>query len=374
MDQGDNQAEDEAAINGRLAYRHRILDGMISWQTLLEAQSGSLPQQEFTYVEVEPGKGFYEWIDFNGNGVQELDEFVVARFQDQAIYVRVLLPTVRFIKTNRNKWSQSLNLMATVWRNETGFKRFLSEFSNQAYFLIDSRTQRDGEELDVNPFPDDENLIGLDQSFKNSFFFRRGQQKYSWVYTYLNNRKRTLFVFGDQDLRNQTHQLQFIHKLGRYWLFELEGGFGNNRSNSQQFSNRNYEIETARFQPKVSFLYNPNTRLEFFYLIKDKQNKVLDMETNLLQQLGMEFLYANKQSFSTNANLNLINNDYTGETNSPVAYQLLEGLQPGLNLTWQLGLQKRLTSFLDLNLSYFGRKSEDADAVHSGNVQVRATF
>jgi len=67
-------------------------------------------------------------------------------------------------------------------------------------------------------------------------------------------------------------------------------------------------------------------------------------------------------------------NDFKGSTNSPVAYQMLEGLQDGTNYTWNLFYNKKLNSFLNLNLSYFGRKSETSRAIHSGSIQLRATF
>ncbi|MGA9270273.1 MAG: hypothetical protein WBV45_06590, partial [Lutimonas sp.] len=149
---------------------------------------------------------------------------------------------------------------------------------------------------------------------------------------------------------------------------------GVNESSSVDFSNRNYELNTASIRPKISYLYNKNTRLEVFYTYKNKENKIEEMETLLLHNLGANFRYANGQKISLNANFNFIYNDFEGDTNSPVAYQMLEGLQPGTNYTWVLGLQKRLTSFLDLNLNYLGRKSEGADTIHTGNMQLRATF
>ena len=367
--------DDESNVNGRLNYRQKMLKDFVQFQTLLETRSGSLPQQEFTYVEVEPGKGFYEWIDFNENGIQELDEFVVARFPDQAIYVRVLLPTVNFIRTNQNKWSQSLRLDASGWKNRNGFKKLVSHFSNQTYFLIDAKTTREGEAFAWIPFGyDEDDLLGLDQNFKNSFFFNRGMQKFSFVYTYLNSRKKTIYTFGDQNNQISTHQFQFIHKLGSFWLLEAEAGTGVNESSSVVFGNRNYELNTVNFRPKISYLYNKNTRLEVFYTFKNKENQIEEMETLTLHNLGANFRYANSQKFSLNSNVNFIYNDFKGDTNSPVAYQMLEGLQPGTNYTWLLGLQKRLTSFLDLNLNYLGRKSEGADTIHTGTLQLRATF
>ena len=366
---------DESSLNARISYRQRIFGDFISLQTLYETRSGSLPQQEFSYVEVEPGKGFYEWIDFNTNGIQELDEFVVAKFQDKAIYVRVLLPSISFIKTNQNKWSQSLNLNASAWRNKDGFKKILSHFANQTYFLIDVKTKRNKDDFNLNPFvPDDENLLGLDQNFKNSFFFNRGLQRFSFVYSFLNFRKKTVFSFGDQDVTLRTHQFQFTHKLGKFWLLDLGAGINDNISSSNSYANRNYDLDNLNLHPKISYLYNQNTRLEFSYLFKNKENRILNEETLQMHVIGTNFQYASKQSFSVNANANLYFNEFDGVTNSPVAYQMLEGLQPGTNLTWLLGLQKRLTSFLDLNLNYFGRKSEDSKTIHTGNVQLRATF
>ncbi|UCE93295.1 MAG: hypothetical protein JSV73_10865 [Flavobacteriaceae bacterium] len=367
--------DDESSLNARLSYRQRIFGDFIGLQTLLETNSGTLPQQEFSYVEVEPGKGFYEWIDFNNNGIQELDEFVVARFQDQAIYVRVLLPTLSFIRTNQNKWSQSINLNAAGWRNKEGLKKFISHFSNQTYFLIDVKTKRDANDFTILPIAEDEeDLLGLDQNFKNSLFYNRGMQRYSFVYTYLNFRKKTIFSFGDQDVSSNTHQFQFIHKLGSHWLFDLNTGLSNTLSNSITYSNRNYNLDQYDFNPKISYLYDQNTRLELFYKFKDKANKTGAEETLIMHIAGLNFNYAGKKGFSLNSNFNLYLNDFVGSTNSPVAYQMLEGLQPGTNLTWLLGMQKRLTSFLDLNLNYSGRKSENSDTIHTGNIQLRATF
>jgi hypothetical protein len=347
----------------------------MTFQTLYETQTGNLPQQEFTYIEVEPGKGFYEWIDFNSNGVQELDEFVIAQFQDQAIFVRVLLPNLTFIKTNQNKLSQTFNLNPARWKKESGIKKALSHFYNQAYFLMDTKTEREGETLVLNPFSfDDDNLIALDLNLKNSLFFNRGLQNYSMVYSYLNSRKKTVFVFGDQDIQVVSHQFQFLHKLGSFWLFDFNSGLSENESTSQSFANRNYMIDNFNIHPKISYLYEQNSRLDFFYNYKNKENQINEKETLKMHIIGVNFQFAKKQNFSINANANLYLNSFDGNINSPVAFQMLEGLQPGTNFTWLLTVQKRLTSYLDLNLNYFGRKSEDSKTIHTGTMQLRASF
>jgi len=70
----------------------------------------------------------------------------------------------------------------------------------------------------------------------------------------------------------------------------------------------------------------------------------------------------------------LFKNNFEGNTNSPVAYEMLEGFLPGKNYTWSLLLQQKLNSFLHLNLNYLGRKSETSTTIHTGSVQLKALF
>ncbi len=367
--------EDEESLNARLMYRQIILENFITLSTVYETQSGTLPQQDFSYVEVEPGKGFYTWIDFNNNNIQELDEFVIAKFQDEATFVRVLLPSTNFIKTHRNKFSQSINLNANKWHNKQGIKKILSHFSDQAYFLTNASEKQNGNSINFNPFNYDENnLLSLDLQIKNSLFFNRGIQKFSTGYIYLKARKKSFFSIGDQDNLVKSNQLQFSHKLNDFWLFDLNGIKSRIESSSNTYTNKNFILDNFEISPKVSFIYKKNTRLEAFYSYKNKENQITDFENLKMNVLGVDFQFSSRQKFSVNANFNWISNEFEGNQNTPVAYQMLEGLQPGNNMTWLLSLQIRLFSFLDLNFNYYGRDSEYVKTIHTGTIQLRATF
>ena len=97
----------------------------------------------------------------------------------------------------------------------------------------------------------------------------------------------------------------------------------------------------------------------------------------LQQRYGVSFSIVprnNSQKGSISGEFNFISNQFTGNPNSPVGYQMMQGLQPGNNFTWNLLAQKKLTKYLDLNLNYFGRKSEGGRTIHTGNIQLRAYF
>ncbi len=365
---------DEESLNSRISYRQQLFKNAISLQTVYETSSGTLPQQEFSYVEVDTGLGFYTWNDYNNNDIQELDEFEIAQFQDEANYVRVLLPTINFIKTNQNKFSQSLNIHPSSWANKKGFKKLLSHFTNQSFILIDSKKKRINEGFDLNPFAINDNVLALNMNIKNSLFYNRGKQKYSTTYSYLKTRNKTVFSIGDQENNLTSHQLLFSHKMGKFWLFDIKGAVSENKTESQSFVSRNFLLDNYEVNPKLSYLYSNNSRFEVLYNFKNKENQINGLETLQLHNLGINFRYARNQKFSIDTSLNFIVNNFEGNLNSSVAYQMLEGLQPDTNYTWNLTFQKKITSYLDINFNYLGRKSETAKAIHTGNLQLRASF
>ena len=69
-----------------------------------------------------------------------------------------------------------------------------------------------------------------------------------------------------------------------------------------------------------------------------------------------------------------INIDFSGNTNTSVAYEMLESLQPGKNYVWSVVWQKSLSSFLQLSVNYNGRKSNANNIIHFGGMQLRALF
>lgn len=370
-----NATNNQPSLNTRISYTDSYFNQLIQNTTFYETSSGSIAQQEFSYLEVEAGRGVYMWNDYNGNGIQELQEFEIATFPDLAKYVKLFLPNQVFVSIFQNRLSQSFSFNGAVWQNTSGIKKIASKFYNQMAFIVDKKVKRQGNAFEWNPFTFNENeLIGLNQSFRNSLFYNKGKQRNSVTYNYTSNSIKSLLNFGNQENHLRLHQIQYAHLIKKIWLFQFIAGSGNSESKSDTYSSRNFELKTVDWQPKVSFLFSKNASWEIFYKNSSKNNTTGNLESLKQQQFGTNFVWNSSKGFTSNGSIIYYDNNFNGNATSPVGFQLLEGLQIGKNITWQLSLQKNITQFLDVSLNYQGRKSSNSLSIHTGTIQLRAFF
>jgi hypothetical protein len=183
-----------------------------------------------------------------------------------------------------------------------------------------------------------------------------------------------LYSIGNQENTTYLHQLDLQHKLGKFWLMDFKSSRSKNKVMTENFANKNYQINSADVLSKFTFLYHKDHRFSVFYQFKDKKNVVLGFEKLQQQNLGVSYFHHRNKNSQISAEVNLFVNDFEGDQNSPVSYQMLEGLQTGKNYTWNLIYQQKINSFLQMNITYLGRKSENSNTIHTGSVQLRANF
>jgi hypothetical protein len=288
----------------------------------------------------------------------------------------VLLPNQVYLRTHQNKLSQSLTLNPIQWANSPqASKRFWSHFYNQTSLLIDRKDINNSASIRLNPFHSNaEDQLALQSNFRNQLFYNRGKQHYTISYSYSESKARNTLSFGYVEQETFSHQLNFLHKIKEQWLLGLQTNLDENFSASENFSSKNFQLKESLLNPKVSYLLDDNKRFDVYYQYQNKKNSIGDMEQLSQEKYGVSFMLTQNQKAAISGEFNYFSNEFSGNSNTPVAYQMMEGLQPGTNFTWSLIAQKKLTKFLDLNLNYFGRKSETSRTIHTGTVQLKAYF
>ncbi|MDO6800912.1 hypothetical protein Q4595_00490 [Wenyingzhuangia sp. 1_MG-2023] len=368
--------EDVNVINARTQYSQQLFQNILRLVTLYETSSGSTSQQNYTYIEVEPGQGYYTYLgDLNNNGVKDFDEFEIAQFTDQANYLRLALPTTARIATQKAKLSQSLFVTFGQFQSHNSkWLKLLSHFSNQSSILIDKDQLKDGKKFNINPLDvENEKVVGLQQNINSSLFFNRGLQHYSTTYTFQNNQNTQSISTDSQTSKLKMHEINFQHNIQSSWILASTANFSTNTNTSINFTSRNFTIKSQKINPSISFLKDEFSKIETIYTYRNEKNE-LGSEALQSHDFGLNYSYNNSDKGSVLASINLIENNYTGPLNTPASYRILEGLQPDRNYTWSITLQKKLTQILDLSLNYNGRKNTASNTIHIGSVQLRANF
>ncbi len=374
-----SDAQPEQVLVGRLEYFLKLFRGAITFNTYYEVGSGLEQKQAYSYLKVPNGEGIYMWIDYNGDGVEQLNEFEIASFKDQANYIRVFTPSNEYIKTYTNQFREALNIMpAAVWSGKDGFLKFLSRLQNQTMFRIEHKTSTDDLNIAYNPFIReskilDTSLISLNSSFRNTLYFNKTNPKYGIDLNIMRNRNKAYTVNGFETRTLFQSGVNLRWNFISSFTLQLSGEQGRKASASDYFPSGDYDIDYKEFLPELSYQPSPALRISLLFRYRDNINKPGDEESKI-HDLGTEINYRMVNKGTLLVKANYIDISYDGDENSPLGFEMLEGLKTGKNGTWSVSYQQNLSEYLQLSLIYDGRKAPEIPVVHVGSVQLRAYF
>jgi len=369
----------ENTVLGRVEHEMKLWKGALSLNTYYEIGSGLELKREFLYIEVNAGQGIYTWIDYNGDGVKDLNEFEISQFQDQANFIRVFTPSNEYTKTFSNEYNQSIFWRPErIWSNEKGVKKFLSRFSNQARARIFRKTNLFEANEAFNPFNSnirDSSLVSTTSNIKNTFYFNRTSSVIGAQYIYQNVTSKTLLASGFDSRSNAFHEVSVRWNIAKKFTIKVSGKQGEKASGADYTSGRDFRLTYYFLEP--SFIYQPNTifRISLDGRMSNKQNgPLLGNERAQVYEIGTKIKFNQAEKGSLQAEFNTLSIQYNGLQNSALGFEMLEGLKTGINYTWSIGYQRSISKNLQLSIQYNGRKSEGSKFIHAGGMEVRAFF
>lgn len=368
----------EQSILGRIEQNLFIWKGALTSRIFYELNSGLELKKDFVYIQVNNGQGIYTWIDYNNDNIKDIGEFEIAQFTDQGEYIRVNIATTEYIRTFGNQFSQTLFIKPErMWRNKKGIKKIIALFSNQTTYNINRKTNYENGLSALNPFDysiADTSLINSISTFRNTLFFNRLNPVFGLEYNFQINNSKNLLTSGFDGNSRQQNILKLRWNISKFYNLKLEYANGNRASNSDYSPTRNFDYKTQT--SKLNFTYQPTTtvRLASFFEYALKENASDLNEKAKIIKIGGEFRLNQKKKGSLSGNITTSIIDYTSETNTPLAFELLESLKPGLNFIWGISYQRKIANNLQLNFNYNGRKSESVKSIHSGGMELRAFF
>lgn len=378
-----NQTPQETYL-GRVDYSLRLFKNLLRSSTTYDIGSGQERKIEFVYEPVnDPNLGQYIWNDYNEDGEQQNNEFEVAVFPQDTMYIRIPLYSDLFIRTNNIQFNQSLgfnqNYFKNPWFQKKGLKSILSRFSTNSTFRINRKTREIPGVSQWNPFQNDipdEGLVSLNSIINNSLFFNQRDPKFRFQLNAINNNNRLVLTSGFENRKIERQSIQTFLNFKRKFDFEFKLEQETSAYDSEFFDNRDYLIDGWSLSPKLTYRISKNFRMQVSYEYVDKENILQEGagETARFHDFSFETKYNRTAKSRFLLNLSFIDIAYVGERNTPIEFAILESLQNGKNYLWNLTFERRLAQNIDLIISYDGRKRGLANTIHTGRAQVRATF
>ncbi len=357
-------------IVGNLQYNQQLFRNGMRLQAFYELGNGQEAQREFQYIKVTDGQGIYKWTDYNGDGVQQLDEFEIAEYADLAQYIRVYTNTVNYVPSNKNKLQLAIFMNPSViFNSENSFLKrwnFNVSLNSQNSFYKEDRV------LVLNPFEKNERQILKNQNFLASAQFNP-TEKSGWNgnYRFIANDNLINANFSNEERAQQSHLLNIGYWFNKNFRIDWANEAHHIINSSELFNSRDYTLNNLETKPKLTYKFTNALQSEFSagWRRKDRTDGEESLKTlDLTGSLQWEH-----RKTSVRGSFSFINNDFTGNSFSIVGNQMLDGLKPGKNQVWSIFIQQALNSFIQLNINYEGRNSGER-AIHIGSMQVKATF
>ena len=360
---------------GKLEHRARIIKGIINTSTYYELGSGLEADRIYSYLEVNAGQGVYKWTDYNNNEIKEINEFEISSFKDEANYIRISNITTNYKKVYTSEYRQSLNIQLKRLKGNSKLIKFASSLANRFSYKIAKKSANNDFNLYGNPFSssrDNTNIINLNSSLQNTLSFRPKKSNTTYDYIYLNNESKLLLNNGFERSKLNQNGLRMIWRK-QDWQIHNRFDKGTKTRTSEVYSNKDFELNYIKNEIKIKYQVGRNFQLEFEYLFKSKENK-LNIEKLESHDLGIETQFSPGKKKNLNASIHYLNLTYNSDSNSSIAYEMLEGFLPGNNMTWHLDYQQQLSKTFQMNINYRGRQSEESAVIHVGSVELRAYF
>jgi hypothetical protein len=257
-------------------------------------------------------------------------------------------------------------------------KKFLARFSSILNLQLNKRTSENELPASLNPFRSARNdsLLVAGQEFVNgTLYFNKSDPHFGVEAGFRRSGNRSLLTSGFEERSLIEWNGALRYNAGKKNTVLLSALQSEKTFNAEYAPANNYNIQSVTVAPQWRFLPQSFFRLQLEYSFTESHDQLSDDSTSAtIHQLETEIRYNKISKTQLAFSTVLASIDYSGPGSAPVQYAMLNGLQDGVNAVLNLSFQRKLSANLELSISYEGRKTGEADWVHTGRAQMRALF
>ena len=209
--------------------------------------------------------GTHNWIDENNNEIQELNEFIIAIFQDEADYVSLILPSSYLENIYNINYQNNINLDVNQITKNNFIKRF--------YFQNNVRIQNKNTEFFLNPFhtnSTDSSITYLYQNIK-SISYNRLKTRFNIRFEIKDNRIQNSYYYTTDKLKINERKLIINNMIQTNLYHSIILISGEKENISEYFSSKNYQYNYIEIVENITISNIKNSKFNLYYKRKVKE-------------------------------------------------------------------------------------------------------
>lgn len=315
------------------------------------------PLFQFVFIEVEPSKGSYMWIDYNNDQQQQTDEFELAHFSDEGRFTKIPLNSNKYTNSYNNKiiGFATISLSNLIFKKNK-LKNLLERINNSTSLIFENKSPK------IFNFISNSAQLSKTLSFSNNLKFLISKKiQINYVFQ-KNNFVQTTYLGTDKNaLNNNNIEIKFYpNNLSQ---ISNQVFFKKNIQNNNYSTNRNFELKTIEnsFNGKII-----KDEIETEIILKISQIKNLQgIEKLNNYEITTNTTIKPNEKIENGLTLSYIYNNYQGNINTPIAYTMLLGLKNGSNYIGSIQFVYNLNKIFKINIQYNLRYSNTTTPIHS---------
>ena len=372
---------------GRVDYSFNVLKGLIKSSTLYELGAGREQKVQLVYLVSPNNTGDYIWIGKDPSQPKQLQDFVPLTYRTDTSYIRSYTTTPEFYAVNSNTLNEVLNISpAALLHNAKGFGKFISKLAITSNLQLTKKIYANKEVAlgdYFNPFPtshnnQDTNIVALNMNSRNSLFINKLDPKLNGQFDLNYSRGRTLLTSGLENrlvrTLGPTIRWNIIKQLNLVTNY-----FNGLKANESDYDKPEaYRIILNETTTELSYLFKSQIRIAASYYYGFKSNKEPEYggQFAVIHTVALDFKYNRHNKTTVGAKLTYSSIGFSDPAyqNNQAQYAMLEGLENGNNLLWNVGFEQRLSTAIQVILTYDGRKTGGDKVVNTARAEIRAIF
>jgi hypothetical protein len=330
---------------------------------------------ERVFQRVPEGTGNYIYLgDVNSNRTVDEQDFRLTRYDGNFVVVTIpsdaLTPIIDLKASSRIRFNLSRIIAPDDW-----LEKAMSTLSTETYVRVEEKsTEPDTRQiylLHFSRFLNEQTTLAGSNLISQDIYFLESNPECSLRFRFVQRRGLTQFALQNEQSYNRERSVRLRWQLVKEIANQIDYVHKNDDLTTSQQNSRVRKIVSNTFISDWSYRPEQNIELGFRFSVGQAIN--FDTTTADLNDQSVRLVYSieEKGQIKTEfereeVNLNTLVNI--------LPFELTNGKVAGKTWLWRVGVDYRLTQFIQATLNYDGRSEGTGPPVHTARAEVRAFF